>query len=82
MALTQEIKGVRIGSPRQPKLDAPGMLHLVMGRGIYRAEIFREQEEDFQGTAVVLTAGDEEDGLFRSGSGPFPWRDHLLQSTR
>jgi len=43
-----------------------------MGRVIDRAKIFREHEEgDFQGTAIVLSAGGEEDGLSRSGSGPF-----------
>ena len=60
--------------PRQPGLDAPGTLYHVMGRGIDRAKIFRKQEEeDFQGTAVVLSAGGEADGLSRSGSSPFPF---------
>jgi len=59
--------------PRHPRLDAPGTLHHVMGRGIDRVKIFREHEEkDFQGTAIVLSAGGEEDGLSRSGRGPFP----------
>ena len=58
---------------RQPRLDAPGTLHHVIGRGIDRTKIFRKQEEDFQGAAVVLPAGGEEDGLFRSGSSPFPF---------
>ena len=49
--------------PRQPRLDAPGTLHHVMSRGIDRAKIFRkEEEEDFQGTAVVLSAGAEIEG--------------------
>jgi hypothetical protein len=69
--------------PRQPRLDAPGALHHVMGRGIDRAKIFRKQEEEgFQGTTVVLSAGGEEDGLSRSGSGPFPWRDHFGRRSR
>jgi len=60
--------------PGQPRLDAPGTLHHMMGHGIDRAKIFRKQEkEDFQGTAVVLSAGGEEDGLSRSGSGPLPF---------
>jgi len=64
--------------PRQPGRDAPGALHHVMGRGIDRAKIFRKQEEeDFQDTAIVPSAGGKEDGLSRSGSGPFPWRDHF-----
>jgi putative transposase len=35
--------------PRQPRLDAPGALHHVMGRGIERTTIFRtdEDQEDF-----------------------------------
>ena len=52
--------------PRPPRLDASGMLHHVMGREIDRAKVFRKQEEeDFQGTAVILSVGGEEDGLFR-----------------
>ena len=58
--------------PRQPRLDAPEALHHVMGRGIDRAKIFtKQEEEDFQGTAIVLSAGGEEDGLSRSGSDHF-----------
>ena len=35
--------------PRQPRLDAPGALHHVMGRGIYGVKIFsnRKDREDF-----------------------------------
>ena len=35
--------------PRQPRLDAPGALHHIMGRGIERANIFRtdQDREDF-----------------------------------
>ena len=35
--------------PRQPRLDAPGALHHVMGRGIERTQIFRtdQDREDF-----------------------------------
>ncbi len=35
--------------PRQPRLDAPGALHHIMGRGIERASIFRtdRDREDF-----------------------------------
>jgi hypothetical protein len=37
-----------------------------MGRGIDRAKIFSKGEEgDFQGTALVLSVGNEKDGLFR-----------------
>ena len=31
--------------PRQPRLDAPGALHHVMGRGIERTNIFRTDRE-------------------------------------
>jgi len=64
--------------PRQPRLDAPGTLHHVMSRRIDRAKIFRkEEEEDFQGTAVVLSAGAEIEGLSRGASGQFLRRDHF-----
>jgi len=35
--------------PRQPKLDAPGVLHHVIGRGINGVKIFesRKDREDF-----------------------------------
>ena len=35
--------------PRQPRLDAPGALHHVMGRGIDGVKIFRNKkdQEDF-----------------------------------
>jgi putative transposase len=35
--------------PRQPRLDAPGTLHYVMGRGIEASKIFRNKKdrEDF-----------------------------------
>src|SRR4030042_836780 len=35
--------------PRQPRLDAPGALHHIMGRGIERTNIFRtdQDREDF-----------------------------------
>ena len=57
--------------PRQPRLDASGTLHHVMGRGVDRARIFRKQEEeDFQGTALVLSVGDEKDGLCRFRGSP------------
>jgi len=37
--------------PRQPRLDAPGALHHVMGRGIDGIKIFRQKDdhEDFYG---------------------------------
>jgi putative transposase len=31
--------------PRQPRLDAPGTLHHVIGRGIEGAKIFRNEED-------------------------------------
>ncbi len=31
--------------PRQPRLDAPGTLHHVMGRGIEKTQIFRKEED-------------------------------------
>ncbi len=31
--------------PRQPRFDAPGALHHVMGRGIEKTKIFRKEED-------------------------------------
>ena len=31
--------------PRQPRLDAPGALHHVMGRGIDRIKMFRNRKD-------------------------------------
>jgi len=41
---------------RQPRLDAPGALHLVIGRGIQRTELFRSDADrgDFVGRLVQL----------------------------
>jgi hypothetical protein len=35
--------------PKMPRMDAPGTLHHIMGRGIERTKIFRNKEdrEDF-----------------------------------
>ncbi len=46
--------------PRQPRLDAPGALHHVMGRGIERTKIFRtdRDREDFLNRLADL-CGDE-----------------------
>ncbi len=42
--------------PRQPRLDAPGTLHHVMGRGIERTKIFRGDVDraDFLSRLEVL----------------------------
>ena len=42
--------------PRQARLDAPGTLHHVMGRGIEKATIFRGEEDrvDFLNRVVLL----------------------------
>ena len=44
--------------PRQPRLDAPGALHHVMGRGIERTQIFRtdRDREDFLNRLADLCA--------------------------
>ena len=41
--------------PRQPRLDAPGTLHHVMGRGIETSKIFRTKKdrEDCLGRLAV-----------------------------
>src|SRR5512139_4015847 len=46
--------------PRGPRLDAPGTLHHVMGRGIDRASIFRDDtdRDDFLGRLSGLVFSD------------------------
>ena len=48
--------------PRQARLDAPGALHHVMGRGIERKNIFRSatDRKDFLERLASLT---EDDGM-------------------
>ncbi len=41
--------------PRQPRLDAPGALHHVMGRGIERADLF---ETDIDRSDFLSRVGD------------------------
>ena len=67
--------------PRQPRLDAPGTLHHVMGRGIEKTKIFREDgdREDF----VSRLAGLAEEGFLTV----YAWalmdtHFHLLVKTR
>jgi hypothetical protein len=45
--------------PRQPRLDAPGVLHHVKGRGIARIKIFRSDSdrEDFLDRLATLYRG-------------------------
>ena len=45
--------------PRQSRLDAPGTLHHVMGRGIEKTAIFRKEEDrkDFLNRIAVLCQG-------------------------
>ncbi len=45
--------------PRQPRLDAPGALHHVMGRGIERTKLFQTDtdREDFLARLAVLCRG-------------------------
>ena len=45
--------------PRQSRLDAPGTLHHVMGRGIEKTAIFRNEEDrkDFLNRIAVLCQG-------------------------
>ncbi len=42
--------------PRQARLDAPGTLHHVMGRGIERTKIFRNKtdRDDFLNRVALL----------------------------
>jgi hypothetical protein len=50
--------------PRQARLDTPGALHHIMGRGIERTNIFRKDQdrEDFLNRLADLCL-EGEDGL-------------------
>lgn len=44
MNLTNPLEGCKDwGMPRQPRLDAPGTLHHIMGRGIERTKVVRSK---------------------------------------
>ena len=47
--------------PRGPRLDAPGVVHHVIARGIERRNIFRtdDDREDFLERLTVVTRGDK-----------------------
>ena len=64
--------------PRQSRLDAPGTLHHVTGRGIEGAEIFRNKLDrvDFLAHLAELRQWVFA-GLCMGESGPFPWCDPL-----
>jgi putative transposase len=66
--------------PRQPRLDAPGALHHIMGRGIEQTKIFRmdQDREDFLNrVADLCIAGD----LIVYGWSLMPNHFHLLVRT-
>lgn len=46
--------------PRQPRLDTPGALHHIIGRGIEGTKIFRKEEDriDFIGRVAKLCRED------------------------
>jgi REP element-mobilizing transposase RayT len=72
--------------PRQPRLDAPGILHHVMVRGIERTALFRDDRDsaDFVGRVAALAAagawtvyawalvGNHAHLLVRTGTRPLP----------
>ena len=53
--------------PRQPRLDAPGAVHHVMGRGIERTQVFQEagDREDFVTRLAVQGLGYTGAGVVR-----------------
>jgi len=67
--------------PRLARLDAPGVLHHVMGRGIERKEIFFSDVDrsDFLARLAVLV---EEGALDVYAWGLMPNQFHLLCKTR
>jgi hypothetical protein len=50
--------------PRPPRLDASGTLHLVMGRGIDRAKIFRNSSRKGSARSTLNRRAENEDGSF------------------
>ena len=54
--------------PRQPRLDAPGPLHYVMGRGIVDTKIFRR--ERIGRISFLNLEGGGEDEISGRGGGP------------
>ena len=57
-----------MGMPRQPRLDGPGTLHHVMGRGIEGTKIFRKDAD---------RVGGGETGISGSEGGALPWGDDI-----
>src|SRR5512139_756093 len=66
--------------PRQPRLDAPGVLHHVMVRGLDRQMIFRDDPDraDFVARLAALT---EAGGLIVYAWALLPNHAHLLVRT-
>ena len=53
--LDVSMAGIRCGviMPRQARLDAPGAMHHVMGRGIERKNIFRSAADRVHGVTIA-----------------------------
>ncbi len=69
--------------PRQPRLDKPGTLHHVRGRGIERGAV--RGSGGFGGVCPqnILTGGGEEIGVYRGlGCAVFGGDDFVGQSVR
>ncbi|MGD0918236.1 MAG: transposase, partial [Thermodesulfobacteriota bacterium] len=66
--------------PREPRLDAPGALHHLMGRGIERTQIFRtdRDREDFLNRLQDLCM---DENLTVYAWSPMPNHYHLLVRT-
>jgi len=56
---------IRGSLPRLSRLDAPGVLHHIMIRGIERRKIFlnRRDHEDFLDRPTIRTQGKDSEGL-------------------
>ena len=67
--------------PRSSRLDAPGVLHHVMGRGIERKEIFidNKDREDF---ITRLAAMGDDDSMDIYAFALLPNHFHLLCKTK
>ncbi len=72
--------------PRLARLDAPGILHHVMGRGIERKEIFINDTDskdliDRQAALAEKGAAEKEPGYCGGGGCPIFRSDQLLSDT-
>ena len=64
--------------PRLSRLDAPGVLHHVIGRGIERRKIFFNENDYDDFIERLAEAAQEGVGVFGSGDCALSWSDELM----